>query len=113
MASGRSLLERIDRPALLIAFLSLGAFLAGVLSEVLRIAIKGPAYAAAYWNDYFYYTAMTSRLWMRPDSLDVEIRTLGFHPDPVALAKYYDASSIHSTYLHAVNGLSHQPPYVY
>lgn len=89
------------------------SLIAGWASEVGRVALKGHGYAFAGLNDAFYYAAMVFRLWSSPMDVRGELSQVGYELKPGEWDWFYDGGGVHTNYLHAVNGLSHQPPYVY
>jgi hypothetical protein len=99
-------------PTLVVTVLVVVSVSAGLLSELGRRMIKGAEYASVGWFDYHYYMGMAVRLWQAPMGLVDEVAWLGLDVDPRVLTRYY-GSTLHEAYLHAVNGVSHQPPYAY
>ena len=102
-----------SKPALTIFVVTALALLASVASEIGRLILKGQDYAYSYFNDIHYYTAMATRLWQTPLDVRTEIAKLDFLIAPADFSNHYSSDSLTAGYLHAENGLSHQPPYVY
>jgi hypothetical protein len=100
------------RPRIVVATLVMASLAAGVLSELGRIVLKGADYASIGWFDYHYYMGMAQRLWQAPLPLVDEVQRLGMQVDPAFLARFY-STSLNSLFMHAENGVSHQPPYAY
>jgi hypothetical protein len=100
-------------PRVVVPTLVLASVGAGLLSELGRIVIKGADYGSRDWQDYHYYTGMAQRLWQAPMDLHDEIALLGLRFDPITLVRTYTPGSFHSLYVHAVDGVSHQPPFAY
>jgi hypothetical protein len=102
-------------PSKNILLISLVALLAGILSEIGRVTLKGSDYAYSTVNDIHYYTAMAFRLWLPANNVENELKTLTDTPDVNGFFDKLTPKDVGQTgfYWHAENGFAHQPPFAY
>lgn len=98
-----------------ILLISSVALLAGILSEIGRVALKGTDYAYSTFNDIHYYTAMAFRLWMPANNVSEELELLAKTQDIDGFFTGYTPADIGQMgfYWNAENGFSHQPPFAF
>lgn len=93
-----------------VVVLVVASVLGGLMVEQVRANQGHPE--LSFINDPYYYRAMSSSLWTQGSDLAEEARRFAPTVPPDKVTWLYNAPGWRD-FLHAENGLSHQPPYAY